>query len=98
MGRGPWRLVVAGAVLGLALAWALYWTTRFFESRRIAEAAMDKFQALLARDYFSRAYEAQVADALEQSHRALGFALGGPFLVAVGYLLWLFLWVARREE
>ena len=98
MRRSPRRLVMAAAVLGIALAWALYWTNQFFESRRLAEAAMDKFQALLARDYFSRTYEAQVADALEQSHRALGFAIGGPFLLALGYLLWLFLWVARREE
>jgi hypothetical protein len=79
--RGLKRLGLGLLLLGLASTWALYWTGRFFASRREAEAAMDRLQPLLARGFPDPELSARVDAALAESHRALAIALGGPVLL-----------------
>jgi hypothetical protein len=82
-------------LLVLAGAWSAFWGSRFFEARGEAEAAMDRLQPLLAAGFSDPALAAQVEAALERSHEALAFAVGGP--VAVAMMLFAGLWFAGRR-
>jgi hypothetical protein len=82
-------------LLALVGIWAAFWGSRFFEARGEAEAAMDRLQPLLVAGFNDPALAAQVEAALERSHEALAFALGGPAAVLV--ILFAGLWFAGRR-
>jgi hypothetical protein len=85
------RILTATAVFAALALWVNHWAGRFFEARKVAEDRMFELQTLMSRGYFSPELQAQVDRALEQSHRALGFAFGGPLLLILGFFaaLWL---------
>ena len=94
----PRRLLIGGLLLAAAVAWAAYWTERFFASRRVAEAAMDELQKLMSRGYFSPALEERVGQALDQSHIALALAFGAPLALALAFFSLRFFLMAREQQ
>jgi hypothetical protein len=85
------RILTATIIFAALALWVNHWASRFFEARSVAEDRMFQLQTLMSRGYFSPQLQAQVDDALEQSHRALGFAFGGPLLLIFAFFaaLWL---------
>jgi hypothetical protein len=85
------RLITAAIIFGSLAFWVNHWAGRFFAARAVAEDRMFELQKLMSRGYFSPALQAQVDAALDQSHRALGLAIGGPLLLIFGFFgaLWL---------
>ena len=91
------RLLILVPLTAALLAWAAYWTRRFFDARKDAEAGMDELQRLMSRGYFSPALDAKVTRALGASHEALVLALGGPVAIVLAYLLLMWLWMPRGD-
>ena len=89
------RLLAVFALVAAAAAWAAYWADRFFAARGEGEAAMDRLQPLLAAGRFDPALAERVEAALDQSHRALAFALGGP--LALLLLAFAALWFLAKR-
>ncbi len=86
------RLLLALLLFGGAGAWAAYWGNLFFTARGRAEAAMEKLQPLIAAGLSDAALAARVEGALAESHRALAFALGGPFALLLLAFAALWFW------
>ncbi len=89
------RLAPAAIVFGSLTFWVNHWAGRFFDARAVAESRMFELQTLMSRGYFSPPLQAQVNAALEQSHRALAFAIGGPLLLICAFFG--ALWLAQRR-
>jgi hypothetical protein len=75
------RRLLGGALAAASAGWAAYWGMRFFDARGEAEAAMDRLQPLVAAGLADSKLAAEVDAALAESHRALAFAIGGPFIM-----------------